>query len=165
MLERAAFRGPFICSCYIQRPQTFICPAFVHFRLYLVLPHLQIALSPSSLVQSTLYLRFFLIAVISKDKGRVAVAMAVCEIFYHCVLGMFSSFLLLLKRTWPQGFAISRSLDLRLPGSFNALIRLRHGIRLRLGLNFEEAHISVTSCAASLPSSAGLLLRQRYQCS
>jgi len=34
-------------------------------------------------------LRFFLIAVIPKDKERLAVAMAVCEIFYHCVLGTF----------------------------------------------------------------------------
>ena len=100
--------------------------------------------SPSSLVQSTSYLRFTLIAVISKDKERPAVAMAVCEIFYHCVLGMFSSFFLLLKRTWPHGFPISRSLDLRLPGSSNALIRLRHRIRLRLGLNFGETRISVT---------------------
>ena len=129
------------------------------------LPHLQIALSPSSLVQSTSYLRFTLIAVITKSKERPAIAMAVCELFYHCVLGMFSSFFLLLKLTWPQGFAFSRSLDLRLPGSSNALIRLRRGIRLRLGLNFWEARISVTSCAASLPSSADLLLRQRYQCS
>jgi len=61
--------------------------------------------------------------------------MAVCELFYHCVLGMFSSFFLL-KRTRPHRFVISRSSDLRLPGSSNALIHLRRGIRLRLGLNF-----------------------------
>jgi len=49
---------------------------FRPFRLYLLF-HLQIAFSPFSLVQSTSYSRFFLIAVISKDKERLAVAMVV----------------------------------------------------------------------------------------
>ena len=130
-----------------------------HFRLYL-LPHLQIVWSPSNLVQSTSYLNFTLIAAIPKDKERLAVAMVVSKSSTTAYLVRFP-FIYLLKRTWPHGFAISRSLDLRLPNSSNALIRLRHGIRLQLGLNFGEARISVTSCAASLPSSADLLLRRR----
>ena len=99
-------------------------------------PNRVVAIQPCAV---DVILEVFLIAVISKDKERVAVAMAVCKIFYHCVLGTFS-FSFLLKLTRPNGFAISRSSDLRLSGSSNALIRLRRGIRLRLGLSFGSTY-------------------------
>jgi len=96
-----------VCLCYTQ---TFICLTF-RFSSTPSPPNRVVTTQPCT----ANILEFNLIVVLSKDKEALVVAMAVREISYY-TLGTF--FLLFPVRRWPHGLTVSRSLDSKLPGSF-----------------------------------------------
>ena len=116
MKERPSADRLFVYVTFSGLKHLSVLLTYVHFHLYLLTPsppNRVVAIQPCTV---NVILEVFSHSGYIERQRKTGRSNGGIKIFYHCVLGTFS-FFLLLKRTRPHGFAISRSLDLRLQGS------------------------------------------------